>query len=159
MAGIVRKLVVGGLAGLAIALVTLGLASCNSFSPKLDSAPIAKHFSANDQAPLVLADTYKQIEWDRVYIFAPYTAIDTINEYIGSAWATEHKTSIYENDGICLLVFTAAGEVTGYVEYPRGGGDFANLARPEGYSRQEAVFMVDRQTSNPTWTNLVLVDQ
>jgi hypothetical protein len=159
MPGLVRRLVVDGLAGFTIAAIAFGLASCNSFNRKLETEPIAGHFSANEQAPLVLADVYGQLKWDRVYIFAPYTSIDTINQTLGYAWATERKTSIYQNDGISLLVFTAAGKVVGYVEYPRGKGDFAALAKQEGYSPEEAVFMVDRSTSNQSWTKLVLVDE
>jgi uncharacterized protein YbjT (DUF2867 family) len=154
----VRKSSPGG-AIIAIVLAILALAGCGQSSLKLERDAIADQLQAQQQQPLVLASVYEQLVWDRVYIFAPYTSIDQINQSLGYEWATERNTTIHQSDRISLLVFTAAGQVTGYLEYPRSSGDFAGLARAGGYSPEEAVFMPDYTISSQAGPPFVLVDE
>ncbi|AFY70855.1 putative lipoprotein [Thalassoporum mexicanum PCC 7367] len=158
MLNVVRELRLGGLL-IAIALATLALTGCGQSSLKLEPDPIAQQLPSNSQDSLILANAYTQLDWDRVYIFAPYTSIDQINESLGYAWATDRTTTIYQSDRISLLVFTKAGQVVGYVEYPRSRGDFAGLARDGGYSTEEAVFMADYTLSNQAGPPMLLVDE
>jgi hypothetical protein len=87
-------------------------------------------------------------EWDRVYIFTPYTPLKEIDEALGFQWMQARKFQLERRDDINLLVFTASGEVVGYLKYPRHYGDFSGLKNPEGYSAAEATFNVETKGSD-----------
>jgi hypothetical protein len=81
--------------------------------------------------------------WERVYLFGPYTPHESIHQALGFRWPEADRTSIRSNDGVNLLVFVRGGEVAGWFEHTRNRGDFAeDVARTEGYARDEARFVV-----------------
>jgi hypothetical protein len=81
--------------------------------------------------------------WERVYLFAPYTPTEGIYQALGFRWPEVERSSIRSNDGVNLVVFVRGGEVVGWFEHPRNRGDIAeDVARAEGYARDEARFVV-----------------
>ena len=63
-------------------------------------------------------------QWDNLYIFTPYTFIDSIHVYLGFKWSHAIFTGINNRDDMNLLVFTNNNKVVSYIEYPRSKGDF-----------------------------------
>jgi hypothetical protein len=83
-------------------------------------------------------------DWQRLYIFGPYTPYERIHEALGFHWPDAERTSIEYNDGVNLVVFVKGGEVVGWLEHPRGRGDLVDVANEVGYARDEARFVVVR---------------
>jgi hypothetical protein len=81
-------------------------------------------------------------DWDRVYIFHPYTSTETIQQALGFRWPDAERTSIESNDGVNLVVFVKGGESVGWFEHPRNRGDLTGIANMAGYSRKDARFLV-----------------
>ncbi|MGK0291049.1 MAG: hypothetical protein ACI86H_002516 [bacterium] len=81
-------------------------------------------------------------QWERVFIFAPYTSQTAINRTIGYQWLElkEEKTNIHQSDEISLLVFLNQGKVTKYIEHTRSKGDFSRLGKKGGYLVKDAIF-------------------
>jgi hypothetical protein len=85
-------------------------------------------------------------EWDRFFVFAPYTAADTVRQELGSAWSEAGR--IERSDHFVLLVFVNQGRVVRFVDLPRSA-DFADAARKGGYSHSNAVFRCTRAPQGP----------
>jgi hypothetical protein len=83
-------------------------------------------------------------DWQRVYIFGPYTPHERIDDALGFHWADAERTSIAYNDGVNLVVFARSGEVVGWFEHPRGRGDLVEIVNEVGYARDKAWFFVIR---------------
>jgi hypothetical protein len=81
--------------------------------------------------------------WDRVYFFGPYTPHDRIHASLGLHWDGAQRTSIEWNDGVNLVVFVRGAAVVYWFEHPRHE-ELEALARPNGYTRQQARFVVRR---------------
>ena len=81
-------------------------------------------------------------DWERVYIFGPYTTPKQVAQSMGFEWPQVSQTSIHNGKGAYLVVFVEDGEVTGWFEHPRGQGDLGDIAKRYGYSREEARFVV-----------------
>lgn len=83
-----------------------------------------------------------EFEWDRVYIFTPYTPVTTIDRALGFKWHQARRTGIQYHDHFNLMVFTKAGDVVGYVEVTTGDFDVPESRMLTGFSSDEAVFEV-----------------
>lgn len=81
-------------------------------------------------------------DWDRLFIFHPYTPSSSIHEALGYEWPAAERSSIGSNDGVNLVVFTRGGRVAGWFEHPRNRGDLKYVARMNGYPRDQARFVV-----------------
>lgn len=82
-------------------------------------------------------------EWDRLFVFAPYTDEEEVMRELGFQWGDFRRSSIQSSDRVSLLVFTEGVRVVEWFDHPRSMGDFSGLWRPGGYSRQESVFSVE----------------
>jgi hypothetical protein len=82
-------------------------------------------------------------EWERMYVFGPYTPRETVEKALGFAWPDFRHTSIRSSKGDCLVVFVKDGRVVYWYEQPRTI-ELGWLANEKGYDRAEAVFIVDR---------------
>lgn len=80
--------------------------------------------------------------WDRLYVFGPYTPHQRIHDSLGFRWPGIRATTIEYSEGVNLVVFVRSGEVVYWFEHPRNQGELLELARPQGYSREEARFQV-----------------
>jgi hypothetical protein len=83
---------------------------------------------------------YTRFEWDRFFVFGPYTTPDQIEHALGLDWKGAQRSGIAERDGICLLVFVNDSEVVRFVEQPRDEGDWADVARPQPFTPRTARF-------------------
>ncbi len=83
----------------------------------------ARTASTNAHA-VVTISTQTSFPWDKLYIFAPYTPIQRINDQLGFTWAEAGKTHIASLDTFYLLVFLKNGKVVEHFKWPRESGDF-----------------------------------
>jgi hypothetical protein len=82
--------------------------------------------------------------WERVYIFRPYTSAKDVQKVLGFPWSEAQQSSIAYSEDVCLLIFTSQGTVVGWFEQARNRGDLAGLANSSGYARNSAQFVVAR---------------
>ena len=92
---------------------------------------------------LVLAE-HTRFAWDKVCIFGPYTADETIEAVTGVQGAAEQAHGIQSNDGINVLLFVSEDRIAESVEHPRRRGDFGPDVVGKCYSRGQANFSVRR---------------
>jgi len=133
---------------LAVALVA-GACSADG-DPELSSA-IAARFRQGDGAMLSMAEL-APFGWERLYIFPPYAMPEQIDRELGFACQSWQRADIERRDDVSLLLFVTGQRITRHLAHNRGKGDFAVLHRVGGYSRSEAVFVVD---STKGWPRLV----
>lgn len=96
--------------------------------------------------PRIQMDTVTNFEWDHLYVFPPYTSMESIQSVPGFQWIGlhEYKTGIEMSDSINLLVFIKGGRVVDYIDFPRGQGDFAEVSKSDGFTPKEAVFDIEK---------------
>jgi hypothetical protein len=131
-------------------LISLVFISCTSADHR-GSTEITKNFELNNREKINLSEAVSG-EWDRLYIFHPYTTEQMIIDTLGFQW--DEKTSIHSHDGISLLVFTKDRKLVKYIEHTRNQGDFNNLYLKEGYERSEAIFVIDPERKGD-WPYLI----
>lgn len=85
-------------------------------------------------------DMINLFNWDRLYIFAPYSTPEKIESTIKTIWFGSRFTHIDTNENIALLVFLQNGNVVQYIEFWRGDGDFANSENVDGYFKSNLCF-------------------
>jgi hypothetical protein len=91
-------------------------------------------------------------DWDKFYVFPPYTPIDDIEKALGFGWGTAKKTKINERDDITLLVFVMGRTIQEYVEHPRSEGDFSKLKPGHPYDPAEAYFeVIEERQEGRSW--------
>jgi hypothetical protein len=86
-------------------------------------------------------------DWDRVYVFGPYSSPESINEELGFDWDDAGDSAIEDADWVNLIVFVEDGEVVRAFDHDNGDGEFACLASPYlegGLTRREALVRVKR---------------
>ena len=84
--------------------------------------------------------TVTQFSWERLYIFGPYSVCKHINEIIGVNWLDCKSTGIEYNENGSLFVFVENQRVIQYMIYE---GIFTNAVKTQGFSFQEAHFIID----------------
>lgn len=90
-------------------------------------------------------------DWDRVYFFGPYSSHDEIERQLGFRWRDVGRTNIYMSDTEVLVVFVKQGRVVEWFEHSRVE-DLSNLARAQGYTREEARFRIVRDSRGSRWS-------
>ena len=65
--------------------------------------------------------------WQKVFIFRPYTPINEVNRQLGFVWSDAESTHIHDGDGFSLIVFANLDEVVSYSLLPTDSGDFRRL--------------------------------
>lgn len=100
----------------------------------------------NEEVVLRLKDQ-TGFDWDRVYIFTPYTSMDQIDKALGHTWHGARSTGIDKLDRFYLMVFTSGGKVVHHLRYPVELGaviyQYGADQKMEGFSPEEAVFRVE----------------
>ena len=84
------------------------------------------------------------VQWDRLYIFNPYSTSEEIESKIGTFWLDGRMTKISSNDNIALLLFMEGNSVRQYVEFYRGNGDFTSFENGLSYKKNQAFFVQDK---------------
>jgi hypothetical protein len=87
------------------------------------------------------------IEWDTLFMFAPYTDRQRIEEQLGFRWPEAERAAIQSNDMFWLFVFVKDHGVVTWVDFVRADGDPINLANPGQswsmqFARHEANFRI-----------------
>jgi hypothetical protein len=100
------------------------------------------------QSPLRMSEL-TDFTWDRLYIFTPYSSWNSVETDLGFSWPQGRALHLEEREDICLLAFVAEKQVVRYVGQNRARGDFGSLYRKEGYTREEAIFRIDRAQGKP----------
>ena len=80
-----------------------------------------------------------------VYVFTPYSDAKTVNKALGFTWMREEdpKTDIEFSDFINLIIFTKAGKVVRYFDFPIDKGNFEQ-AKPYSLDKKDAIFKVEK---------------
>lgn len=83
-------------------------------------------------------------EWSTVYVYGPYQSVEEINK--------KHKTKLkYEYEfghvpeGECVYIFESQGKTTNIISIPRYKGGCFEILSPGIYSKQNAVFEVQKK--------------
>jgi len=117
--------------------LALAFTGCTRLSNQgLDQVKLAADVAAGS---MVRLGGYTSFEWDRVFIFGPYTPPAAITEAVGSDVWFPHRDS----ETHCLLVFRFHGKTVRAFEVDRNAADFEQLFQKTGYAREEADFDVD----------------
>jgi hypothetical protein len=136
-------------AAVAAVLAAAGATGCGPFggvNGSLGPLADAVHASARTGEAFQLSAA-TDFDWDRVYVFGPYSTPDSINEEIGFEWDDADDSAIEGADWMKLIVFVEDGQVVRAFDHDNGDGEFACLASPYlegGLTRREAFVRVKR---------------
>jgi len=112
--------------------------SAHAFSRDLASAVLSGR-------PTVHLRSISSPDWERVYVFGPYTSPAHISAALGFAWSHADVDTIQMSDGYNLLVFVRQGRVVMSVLHPRNQGDFVPDSVDFNYPRDDAEFSIARR--------------
>ena len=123
------------------AIFSLALALTFTGCSRLSSRGLDREKLAGDVAAGSIVDLsrYTSFEWDRVFIFAPYTSAKVISDVVGSDVSFPGRNS----EAYCLLVFRFQEKPVRAFEVERKIADFAELFQHSGYTQEDSVFVVD----------------
>ena len=136
-----------------IVCMVAGFMSCeqsrSDFNETLSSMAVKKR--GCEERVMVSLNKLTDFQWQRVFIFAPYTPVQKIYKSLGFEWEHAEKTNIHMRDDICLLVFVLNNRVVQYFEYPRNYGDFSKIHVKGGFAPSEALFEVVEAEGDESW--------
>ena len=101
------------------------------------SVAIDRHLKG--ETPYVDIAALTTFEWDRLYIFGPYTSDKALRNTLPSNW--DGRYSVEVEEGYTLLVFVQNNQVVLAIEYPNRTS-FAYCYRRQGYGNNEAHFII-----------------
>jgi len=93
-------------------------------------------------------------EWDRLFIYAPYTPASTIEKELRLVDPVVRDIGIDARDDVSLLVFMRFDQVAKAVAYPRGKGDFSMAGAENPIPRQRSRFIVVDSPEDKGWPQL-----
>lgn len=93
---------------------------------------------------LIDINDFISFDWDKLYVFKPYSTSSIIDKELGFSWKDVKDTGISQNDSYCLLVFIKEGEIEKYLNWPRSKGDFSKLERVS-YLKDESIFNIKKE--------------
>lgn len=93
-------------------------------------------------------------DWDKLYIFPPYTPTVFINKSLGFESSQLKNVDMDSREEINLLVFIKNGELKSFVEFPKRSGDFDKINRPEGFTPETARFIVNIEDRGEPWVTV-----
>jgi len=133
-----------------VALSCLVLISCSNPALQIDQAPTQNNLGqdlvsmiekkkGNPEKVIVKIRSLTNFQWDKMYVFTPYTPIAEINRTLGFEWEDAASTGIDRRDDINLIVFVNSGKVVTLIAHPRIHGEFSvgdqkNVFTPESAS-------------------------
>jgi hypothetical protein len=114
--------------------------------------------SANDYAVLNV-EMLTSFNWDYLYIFTPYTPIDTLKRIINIEWEEASETMIHYIESDNLLVFIESGKVVRYSKLSRNIGDFMRLETSGPFLSEDSKFVLKKEMyGGQFWHMLYKVD-
>lgn len=93
----------------------------------------------------------KQIEWDMLYIFGPYTPTSDIDSKLGTSNSSIKQVGIESRDDISLLVFLKQNEIKAVLPYPRQKADFSRIASFHPIFKKESFFKLVKNQNQTGW--------
>src|SRR6266571_2005869 len=109
----------------AVAIVAGGLFACaKSDGDFIKAIERSAHIASTSTNPVVTVSALTDFQWDKLFIFGPYTPVQKIHAQLGFEWADAEKTHIGSSDTYYLLVADEDGKVIRHVTLPRTVGDF-----------------------------------
>jgi len=116
-----------------ICVALVGIAILAGLSVYAKSDGFIKSFERSAQAAasstnsVLTISAITDFQWDKLFIFSPYTPVEKIHAQLGHNWAEAEKTHIDSSDTFYLLVFVKDGKVVRYFKLPRTIGDFQGM--------------------------------
>jgi hypothetical protein len=96
----------------------------------------------NSSNATVTLSSVTDFEWDRCYVFTPYTPLTEIDRNVGVGWSATHNTSIQSSDGIHLLLFLKGTNVVRSIDVNRKYADFKGLSDGNEFPHSNCTFGV-----------------
>lgn len=149
-----RSVILGILFSLCVAYFVVALlnAGAHDRQKEIFKTRLAAAVSKRDQSAEHVAVRLRDLtdfQWDKVYIFRPYTTPEDINKALGFIWAEAEETQIDKFDNFNLIVFTANNKVVSYVNLPLSIGNFTAGGAEErlqrGVGADQAIFSIEAQ--------------
>jgi hypothetical protein len=81
-------------------------------------------------------------QWDKLFIFGPYTPLEKIYMQLGYKWTEAEKTHIDSSDTFYTIVFVKNGKVIRYYNLSRTIGDFQSIDVHNMFTPENAEFEV-----------------
>jgi hypothetical protein len=118
----------------------LGLLLCSASCTQPDHS-LAEAIAAASSGPsgLVLMTDIAPFDWERLFIFRPYSQAAAVEQELGFSWSQSDRIEML--DRFALLVFVSDQRVVRFVEQPRDT-DFVPCWRSGGFARAEARFRI-----------------
>lgn len=86
-------------------------------------------------------NTLTDFDWDKAYIFTPYTTQETINKQLGVKF--KDPSNIDYRDDIYLIVFLGKNKVVQYIEIPTKYGYLSNENK-DGFTPSDAILKIKK---------------
>jgi hypothetical protein len=106
-----------------ISAFILVLTGCNNsnFSKPEVSQKILQNITNSIEEGEKIIDFNKvtNFKWDKMYIFTPYTSLETIEEELGDRLSHEETFGIAYSEGFDLIIFVKGNRIVHILEYPR----------------------------------------
>ncbi len=108
--------------------------------------------NGNCDSVLINVALMTNFSWDKLFIFKPYTSIETIDTTLTFKWNDAEESLISQEDDFNLLVFIRSGEVIYWDKIPRNLCDFIKLKKSGPFYYNNAIFIIKREYyDNESW--------
>lgn len=110
------------------AIFALGLVACTKTNDGfIEAFERSTQAAGTSENAVVTISSVTDFDWEKLYVFAPYTPIQRIHTQLGFKWVEAEKTHIDSLDTFHLLVFVKNDSVVRHYKLPRRIGDFDGL--------------------------------
>lgn len=105
---------------------------------------VIKIINSNDSIKEIDITSLTPFNWDELYIFKPYTLIESMDNKLEFDWDIPKNISILHDEIDNLLVFTKNDSVITYIQWPKNMGDFMRVENLK-YSYDSAKFVLKKE--------------
>jgi hypothetical protein len=130
---------------LSAALTLVALFACKLTPPISVTGAVETTINKGSTRVIKLAEL-TDFEWEKVFVFGPYTPDSTIEQSLGFPWSDAHKFSLSSSDSFWLIVFTLNKQVVRVEQMSRRSTSFSTNTLNRGFSPSEAVFTISGRT-------------
>ena len=90
-------------------------------------------------------------DWEKIYIFGPYTSKETVESDLGFKWNGFDETGISLEDSVNLILFLSKDNEVKWVKIPRNCGDFEISSDENVITRNNDEFVVTEENRGGPW--------
>lgn len=105
---------------------------------------VTKIINGNDSLKEIDIANLTPFNWDKLYIFKPYTLVESMDNELEFDWNIPKNISILHDEIDNLLVFTKNDSVVTYIQWPINKGDFMRVENLK-YSYDSAKFVLKKE--------------